>query len=428
VLSDGDPLHVEPGEVLVARVLDAAYGPMLAASAGAVAEIGGLLSHGAVVARELGVPCVVDVRGATKALRTGDRLLVDGGSGIVTRLDEGSPETPAARPPLVAEDTSRESLHDLEDHSLARESVYLNVQDPEQGLHLVASVGVRRGGRGEALVALRVGEGPLLFGLDLERARVDGGGLGVRGFDVSWHPFRLRLRTRLARHDPSAFPPPPLALLLSPRTIEVDLDLTFEPATPAIDFCRGLPEDVLAALAPLGAHHLEESGTWRGSIVVDNARREVRGTGSRDHSWGRRSWDAADHWRLFTMRLRPRGGGEERAVHALAVSVRGRRIEGGFVTRGGRAERITRVAFVPDGDAIGGLRAFELRVTTEHAETLRLRGSVERTLTVPVDVERRLLRHLAGRPYALVLHENFTRYEADSLEGYGMAEVTARPV
>jgi hypothetical protein len=249
----------------------------------------------------------------------------------------------------------------------------------------------------------------------------------VRGFDVEWHPFRLRLRTRLAAHEPRAFPPTPLPLLACPRTVEVALDLVFEPATPAIDFCRGLPEDVLAALAPLGAHHVEQSGTWRGTLVVDGVRREVRGTGSRDHSWGRRSWDAADHWWLFTTRLRPRDGGDETAVHALAVSVRGRRIEGGFVSRRGHAERITRVAFAPEGDDAAGLRAFELRVTTDGGEGLRLRGTVERTLTVPVDVERRLLRHLAGRPYALLLHENFTRYESGSLEGRGMAELTARP-
>src|SRR5262249_41676755 len=202
--------------------------------------------------------------------------------------------------------------------------------------------------------------------------------------------FRLRLRTRLGAHDPSSFPPAPLPMLLMPRTVEVDLDLALEPATPAIDFCRGLPDDVLDALAPLGAHHVEQSGTWRGSLVVGGVRHEVRGTASRDHSWGRRSWDAADHWRLFTARLRPRGGGGETAVHALVVSVRGRRIEGGFVSRGGRAERITRVVFVPDAHEAAAMRAFELRVTTERGETLRVRGTVERTLTVPVDVERRL--------------------------------------
>jgi phosphohistidine swiveling domain-containing protein len=429
VLVPGAPVRLDPGEVLVARVLDAAYGPVLAVSAGAVAEIGGLLSHGAVVARELGVPCVVDVRGATRAVRTGERLVVDGGSGLVTRATPGDPTASTAGPSSLAalqpEDTSREALHPLEAHPLARESVYLNVQDPERRLHLVASVGVRPGRRGEALVALRFEHGALLFGLDLRPAPIENG-LAVGGFRVDWHPFRIRLETRLAPHDPASFPPAPLPLLCAPRTVDVRLDLTLDPTTPAIDFCRGLPGDVLQALAPLGAHHIEQSGVWRGFVEVDGRRREIQGTGGRDHSWGRRSWDAADHWRLFTARLHPRSGGDEVSVHALAVSVRGRRVEGGFVARGERVDRITRVLFVPDEGGAAPLQAFELRVATERGETLRLRGRVVRTLSVPVDVERRVLRHLAGRPYRLILHENFTSYEADGHAGHGMAETTER--
>jgi hypothetical protein len=276
------------------------------------------------------------------------------------------------------------------------------------------------------LVALQLREGPLLFGLELAPARTEAG-FAVGGISVDFHPFRIRMSGRLAPHEPRDFPPPPLTLLLAPRTAEVALDLTFEPASPAIDFCRGLPEAVLAALAPLGAHHVEQSGTWRGHLEIDGVRHDVRGTGSRDHSWGRRTWDAADHWRLFTARLAPVGGGEgEIAVHALAVSVRGRRVEGGFLARAGRAERLTRVLFVPEEED-GAVRSLELRVTTDRGETLRLRGTVERTLSVPVDVERRLLRHAAGRPYRLLLHENFTRYESPGYAGYGIAEFTARP-
>jgi phosphohistidine swiveling domain-containing protein len=431
VLLPGEPIRIDPGDVLVAPVLDAAYGPVLAVSAAAVTEIGGLLSHGAVVARELGVPCVVDVRGATRAVRTGERLVVDGGSGLVIRAPETDRATAAAAglslpTSLEPEDTSREALHALEDHPLARESVYLNVQDPERRLHLVASVGVRRGRRGEALVALRLEDGPLLFGVDRRPAATEDG-LAVGGFRVDWHPFRIRLETRLAPHDPVSFPPAPLPLLCAPRSTFLGLDLTLDPTTPAIDFCRGLADDVRAALADLGAHHLEQSGSWRGFVEVEGTRHAIRGTGSRDHSWGRRSWDAADHWRLFTARLHPRSGGDELSIHALAVSVRGRRIEGGFLTRGGRADRITRVLFAPDEGRMAAPRTFELRLTTERGESLRLRGAVVRTLTVPVDVERRILRHLAGRPYRLVLHESFTRYEAEGHSGYGIAETTERP-
>ena len=54
-----------------------------------VIDIGGALSHGAIVARELGVPCVINTRVGTHRLRTGDLLRVDGGAGVVTVLQAG---------------------------------------------------------------------------------------------------------------------------------------------------------------------------------------------------------------------------------------------------------------------------------------------------------------------------------------------------
>jgi rifampicin phosphotransferase len=435
VLLPGDALRLEPGEVLVTTVLDAALGPLLATATGAVAEIGGTLSHGAVVARELGVPCVVDVREATRRFRTGDRLVVDGSAGTVeieAGAGEGAGSPGGASGPgaegfaspalLAAEDTSGESLHALEAHSHARESVYLNVQDPATGLVLVASAGVRPGGRGESLLAIGDRASDVLFGLDRAPAQADAGGFAVAGQRVTWHPFRFRAKTRLARHEAAGFPGPALRLLLEPRTVDIEIDLSLEPTTPAVDYCRGLPVDTLLALAPLGAHHLEQSGVWRGVVVIDGRRLAVAGTGSRDHSWGRRSWEAADHWRLFSV-----GFGHDLAVHALAVSTRGRLVEGGFVWRYGRAERITRVQYVTEREG-PAVRAFDLRVTTAAGPALRLRGTVVRTITVPVDVERRPGRHLLGRPYRLVLHENFTRYEAAGRVGHGMAELTERPL
>jgi pyruvate,water dikinase len=55
-------------------------------SAGLVADIGGMLSHTAVVARELGIPCVTNTISASKTIRTGDLIRVDGGAGTVTIL------------------------------------------------------------------------------------------------------------------------------------------------------------------------------------------------------------------------------------------------------------------------------------------------------------------------------------------------------
>jgi hypothetical protein len=232
----------------------------------------------------------------------------------------------------------------------------------------------------------------------------------------------LRAATRLSSHEASAFPPPPLPLVLAPRTVAAGVDLAFTPTTPAVDLCAGLPGDVLLSLGPLGAHHVEQSGTWQGTVSVDGRTFALSGTGSRDHSWGLRDWDAADHWRLFTVRL-----GDDLAVHALSVSVRGRLVEGGFVWRDGRAQRVTRVRCAPRREG-AALRAFELEVAVAAGPPVRLTGTVWRSLTVPVQVERRPWRHLAGRPYRLLLQENFTRYEGAGRTGYGMAEITQRPV
>jgi pyruvate,water dikinase len=57
---------------------------------GLVAEVGGLLSHGAVIAREYGLPAVLDVRGATEVIKTGEVVEVDGTHGTVTILSSES--------------------------------------------------------------------------------------------------------------------------------------------------------------------------------------------------------------------------------------------------------------------------------------------------------------------------------------------------
>jgi hypothetical protein len=112
-------------------------------------------------------------------------------------------------------------------------------------------------------------------------------------------------------------------------------------------------------------------------------------------------------------------------VHALAVSVGGRVVEGGFVWRHGEVERIRRVAFAPRGGP-RGLSGLDLELGTARG-ALYLTGQVERTLTVPVQLARAPWHHLAGRPWGLLLHENYTRYTCAGREGRGMAEVTERP-
>ena len=74
--------------ILVCPSTDVGWTPLFLHAAGLVMERGGMLSHGAVVAREYGIPAVVNVTAATKRLRSGQRVRVDGNRGLVSILDD----------------------------------------------------------------------------------------------------------------------------------------------------------------------------------------------------------------------------------------------------------------------------------------------------------------------------------------------------
>ena len=84
------------GEILVAPFTDPGWTPLFIHAAGLVMEVGGLMTHGSVVAREYGIPAVVGVTGATAAIATGQRIRVDGSRGRVTILSEETDKEEAA--------------------------------------------------------------------------------------------------------------------------------------------------------------------------------------------------------------------------------------------------------------------------------------------------------------------------------------------
>ena len=75
--------HLQPGEILVTRATDPGWTPLFLTAAGLVMEMGGMLSHGAVVAREYQLPAVVNVSHATSRLHDGQIITVDGSRGVV---------------------------------------------------------------------------------------------------------------------------------------------------------------------------------------------------------------------------------------------------------------------------------------------------------------------------------------------------------
>ena len=84
-LATPDPAAMNDGDVLVLVFADPGWTPLFPRAAAVVMEVGGLMCHAAVVARELGVPAVFGVRDATRELENGERVVVDGVAGTVAR-------------------------------------------------------------------------------------------------------------------------------------------------------------------------------------------------------------------------------------------------------------------------------------------------------------------------------------------------------
>jgi len=75
--------EVQPGEILVTHMTSPGWTPLFSIIAGLVTECGGILSHGAVVARECNIPAVLQVENASVQIKTGDMLTIDGDKGLI---------------------------------------------------------------------------------------------------------------------------------------------------------------------------------------------------------------------------------------------------------------------------------------------------------------------------------------------------------
>lgn len=87
VVRDPAGAGLQPGEILVCVGTDPAWTPLFLTAVGLVTEVGGMMTHGSVVAREYGIPAVVGVHEATTRLATGQRIRLDGSVGTITLLE-----------------------------------------------------------------------------------------------------------------------------------------------------------------------------------------------------------------------------------------------------------------------------------------------------------------------------------------------------
>ena len=86
IVDPGDPGELDEGDILVCRTTDPSWASLFFLVSACIIDVGGPMSHGAILARELGIPCVINTRDGTQRLRSGDIVRVDGEAGTVDVL------------------------------------------------------------------------------------------------------------------------------------------------------------------------------------------------------------------------------------------------------------------------------------------------------------------------------------------------------
>jgi len=97
ILNPEGDAFLEAGEILIAPATTPGWAPLLMTAGAVVTEVGGLLSHGAIIAREYGIPAVMNVPGATRLIKTGQWVMVDGDAGLVYVEEDGQERGGAQR-------------------------------------------------------------------------------------------------------------------------------------------------------------------------------------------------------------------------------------------------------------------------------------------------------------------------------------------
>jgi phosphohistidine swiveling domain-containing protein len=87
ILDPRDPMALEPGDIMIAPVLDPAWTPLFMTAGGVIVNVGGQISHAIIVSRELGLPCVVSVEHATDQIPNGATIEVNGATGKITIIE-----------------------------------------------------------------------------------------------------------------------------------------------------------------------------------------------------------------------------------------------------------------------------------------------------------------------------------------------------
>ena len=253
-------------------------------------------------------------------------------------------------PPIAALDPVHDGRHPLRDGPLERESMPYIVSLPEQGIAAAIYTWVNKDSRAGSLFGVfgpAVGDAPSVEKVDDIAVPAE------QNFD-RWSVGPVSISHGLdLKHA-----------RVEARSERARMSLEFEGIHPAYAYSahrRGCP-------AALATNRIEQSGRIKGFVEIDGKRFEVDTTGARDHSWGTRDWDFAQHWKWLHAQNR------DVAVHFWDIEMAGRRELRGYVYRDGVMAEVESVRTEWQPDDRHRQRSIRAEVTDTAQRTTVLQG------------------------------------------------------
>ncbi|MEA2055985.1 MAG: PEP/pyruvate-binding domain-containing protein [Candidatus Thermoplasmatota archaeon] len=379
---------IKEGEIIVASNTDPGWTPVFSKLKGLITETGGILSHGAVVSREYGIPAVTAVKDATKIFKTGQIVTIDGNEGAIY---------------IKQEKQDTDVIHGFGNEKEHNESFYFNFYDKKQNICGFMRIGLKPNKDEKSMFCFLM--------------MPDDTNIGMRGLEkfkndkLSVDPLSF-VKKKSEKKWALRYGGPMVDVKDKNKAHKVSFELVFDSLNDIFNYrdcVSGHAEEISKNVA---SEHLEQYGRVKGKISVDGKEFEIDSLGDRDHSWGIRDWTSPKMWVWLTSQF-----SEKVALNVTKLIVKEGKVDAGFIHLDGKNHPLIHSVIDTKYDRKGAPKSFTLKLKDKEGKTYEVSAKVLRYVMLPFEGEGKNLS---------VMYETLARYTLDKKIGYGIAEYLIR--
>jgi len=383
---------VRENEILVTTNTDPGWTSVFAKLGGLITETGGILSHGAVVSREYGIPAVTAVKDATSILKTGQRITLDGGEGVLYLRDDSQPD-----------DT--DVVHEFGSHPDWNESFYFNFYDRDKDICGFMRIGLKPNRDEKSMFFfLMMPDGSLISARDAEGFK--NSEFRVKG--LRYRKLEPEKRWNIDYHGEMTW-----SGKAGQGKAKVSMMLEFEGLHRIFNYRDCVTGDKVEMSKIAASEHTEQHGRLRGRLVIDDKEIILDALGERDHSWGVRDWIAPTMWIWLTAQF-PNGI----AMNLTKLMMDEGVVDAGFLFKDGRNVPIVGATVETDYAPDGSPRTLSIVMRDKEGAEHRMKAEIVRIAKLPFAG--------SGSASMAIMHETLARYEFGGVTGFGIAEYLVR--